>query len=54
MTQGWIKLYYRDENKVMRAVKGIKILPNSTISLDQSVYTLTSKAGNKYWMEMIK
>jgi hypothetical protein len=50
MTQGWIKLYYRDENKVMRAVEGVKILPNEMISLDKSVYTLESERGNKYWL----
>jgi|TARA_R110000824_G_scaffold359502_1_gene547058 hypothetical protein len=39
-TQGWLKLYYRDEKKVMRAVPGIKLLPGATLSLAKSVYTL--------------
>jgi len=44
MSQGWLKLYYRDENKVMRALPGIKVLRsdtgNSYLHLDKSVYTL--------------
>lgn len=49
--QGWLKVYYRDSNKVMRSIKGIKILPNNMVTLDKSVYTLNDLAG-KYWMEV--
>jgi len=53
MAQGrWLTLYYRDEKKVMRAIKGIKIIPGEVVYLDQSVYTLTSSLGNRYWMDV--
>ena len=43
----WLKLYYRDNEKVMRALEGIKVLvvPGSDpvmIRLAESVYTLES------------
>jgi oligoribonuclease NrnB/cAMP/cGMP phosphodiesterase (DHH superfamily) len=53
---GWLKLYYRDNKKVMRALEGIKVLvvPGSepaAIYLAESVYTLTSQAGRMYWFD---
>jgi hypothetical protein len=54
----WLKLYYRDKDKVMRAIPGIKILPGNilpaAIYLDQSVYTLTMKAGRRWWFDATK
>jgi len=55
---GWLKLYYRDNQKVMRAIEGVRILvePGSSptmIYLDESVYTLESHIGNRYWFEHV-
>jgi len=51
----WLKLYYRDKEGVMRAIPGIKILPGgivpTMINLDESVYTLSMKAGGKWWFD---
>jgi len=58
----WLKLYYRDNEKVMRAVEGIQILvvPGSepaAISLAESVYTLTSHTHpgvhGMYWFDHV-
>jgi len=53
----WLKLYYRDKDKVMRSIPGIKILPGgivpAMIHLDESVYTLSMKAGGKWWFDSI-
>ena len=39
----------------MRAIPGIKILPGgilpAAIYLDESVYTLTMKAGGRWWFD---
>ena len=46
----FIKLYYRDENKVMRAVEGGKYSRDGRLILvDQSVYTLTSDEPKEHW-----
>jgi len=60
----WLKLYYRDKEGVMRAIPGIKILPGlgsrpssavpTMINLDESVYTLSMKAGGKWWFDAIE
>jgi len=48
----------------MRAIPGIKILPGlgsrpssavpTMINLDESVYTLSMKAGGKWWFDAIE
>ncbi len=55
---GWLKLYYRDNQKVMRAIEGVRILvdPGSDpvmIYLDESVYTLESHVGARYWFDHV-
>ena len=54
MTQGWVKVYYRDENKVMRAIPEIKFLPGKELFyLAKSVYTIdqvSTKKTNKIWI----
>ena len=61
MTQGWVKVYYRDKDKVMRAIPGIRMLPgqeiaprqSSLLTLDKSVYTLDkvpTKISDKIWI----
>ena len=52
LSQGWLKLYYRDENKVMRAVPGLKLLPGSTLRLAKSVYTLAYSDVLYLWYEV--
>jgi len=52
---GWLKLYYRDNQKVMRAIEGVRILvdPGSDpvmIYLDESVYTLESHVKKCKWI----
>ena len=39
MTQGWLKVYFRDADGVMRSIEGVKFLPGSTLVLAKSVYT---------------
>jgi len=60
---GWLKLYYRDNKKVMRAVEGIRILvvPGSEpamIHLAESVYTLTEHTSpgvhGMYWFDHVE
>ena len=54
----WLKLYYRDKEGVMRAIPGIKILPGGIVPpmiyLAESVYTLTMKAGGRWWFDSIE
>ena len=60
---GWLKLYYRDKDKVMRSIEGIRILvvpgyEPSAIYLAESVYTLTShtsqgRAHGMYWFDHV-
>jgi hypothetical protein len=55
---GWLKLYYRDNQKVMRSIEGVRILvvPGSDpvmIYLDESVYTLESHIGARYWFDRV-
>jgi len=51
----WLKLYYRDKNKVMRSIPGIKLLPGgivpAMIYLDESVYTLSFQANGRWWFD---
>ncbi len=59
----WLKLYYRDNEKVMRAIEGVRILVQpgsdpSAIYLDESVYTLVShtspgRAHGRYWFDHV-
>jgi hypothetical protein len=57
---GWLKLYYRDNQKVMRAVEGVRVLvvPGSSpsmIRLAESVYTLQLNRviGGIYWFDHV-
>lgn len=49
--QNWVKVYYRDSNKVMRVIPGVQYLPGSVIILDESVYTL-SRYNKVVWMDV--
>ena len=54
MSQGWLKLYHRDQKKVMRAVDGIAFLPNGYLRLDKSVYTYEMETDEFVFMKVIK
>jgi hypothetical protein len=47
-----MKVYYRDQSKVMRAIPGI-IMHGKTIFIDKSVYTL-SRTDAYDWMFVVK
>ena len=53
----WLKVYYRDGDGVMRSLNGVRVLVGTVVRrpamiyLDQSVYTLTSQAGARYWFD---
>jgi len=58
----WLKVYYRDKDKVMRAIEGIRVIvvPGSdpaAIYLDESAYTLTSHTApgvhGRYWFDHV-
>ena len=59
----WLKLYYRDKDKVMRSIEGIRIIvvpgfEPSAIYLAEGVYTLTSHTSpgvhGRYWFEHVE
>jgi len=58
---GWLKLYYRDNKKVMRAIEGMRILvvPGSEptmVYLAESVYTPPRSGGRShgmYWFDHV-
>ena len=59
---GWLKLYYRDNKKVMRAIEGVWILvvpgyEPSMVRLAESVYTLSSHTApgvhGVYWFDHV-
>jgi len=50
-----LKLYYRDSNKVMRALPGIEYAPNTkSIFIHRSVYTQTRKDDWDYLFQVKK
>jgi len=58
----WLMVYYRDHEKVMRAIQGVRILvvPGSTpvmVRLAESVYTLESHTSpgvhGMYWFDHV-
>ena len=60
---GWLKLYYRDKDKVMRSIEGVRVLvvPGSSptmIRLAESVYTLESHTApgvhGMYWFDHVE
>jgi len=50
--QGWLTVYYRDSEGVMRAIDGIKLLPGAVLRLDKSVYTRIRDDAGHYWIEI--
>jgi hypothetical protein len=59
---GWLKLYYRDNKKVMRSIEGIRILvvpgyEPTMVTLAESVYTLESHTApgvhGMYWFDHV-